>query len=128
MLNLDDIRSRVDRGVGTSEDVQSLLREVERLYGQPSPPEVIALEAAQASQVAAQAAAERAAQSAVAAQKEAQAAAERAATAKAVADAAQKAADDKAAQEKASADAAVAAALLSQKQAVAESLKSQLGE
>ena len=126
MLNLDDIRSRVHRGLGTPDDMNDLLAEVERLYGQPTPPAIIALEAAQASQAAAEEASKRAADAVLAAQEESKAAADRAATAKAVADIAAQAATEKAASEKKAADDAAAAAILSEKQAVADSLKAQM--
>jgi colicin import membrane protein len=126
MLNLADISSRVYRGVATSQDTIALLTEVQRLYGQPTPPEALALELAQAGESAAIAASQRAQASLLLAQHEAQVTAQNAATAKAVADAAAKAVADKAAKDKAAANQASAAAILSQKQAVANSLKEQL--
>lgn len=126
MLDLVAIESRVDRGTAYAQDTIDLLNEVRRLYGQPTPPAALALEQAQAAQIAAQAAADRASASLLAAQQQAEAAAANAAAAKAVSDAAAKAIAEQAAKDKAAADATAAAAIVAQKKAVADSLRSQM--
>lgn len=126
MINVNDIASRVDRGLSTGKDAQVLLDEVRRLYGQPSPPAVLALEQAQAAQQAAEIAEQRAKDGVAAAQAEAKAAADKAASAKAVSDAMQQVAAEKAAADKAAADKALSDAQLAQRVAVGKDLVTQL--
>lgn len=126
MLDLTAIAARVDRGIAGNGDASILLDEVRRLYGQPTPPAVLALEQAQQAEALATAAALRAADSARAAQAEAEAAAKRAATAQAVTAAMQKVADEKAAAERAASDKALADAEAQQRAATAKDLKTQL--
>ena len=126
MLNLDPIRERVSKGVATPQDVQALMAEVDKLYSDPKPASELAAEAAQAAADAAAASLERAQAATLAAQAEAKAAQERADTARKVSEAAQAAANARNADLKAAADKQAADAILAQKTAVAESLKTQL--